>query len=135
MSIGPNEIVSLLGQHSESEESQPISRIGVSRDQNIIATISYDSVIKFHNISHFLQKRTGMKIDAVEIETEDNMIEENESDMEDLEDSDDDDDDEKIMFEEIKKQEKKNKAFGKTNLKERQKEISKDSKKKFFSDL
>jgi len=122
--IGPNQILSLLGQHNESEDIQPITRIAQARQSHILATCSHDSAIKFHNIDKFLNKRKTMTVTEEEIEMEGSEDEENEEDMEDM-----DDEEEEV---EVKKEIKFPK---KTTVKQRTKEIEKDHKKKFFSNL
>jgi WD40 repeat protein len=136
VSIGPNKILSLLTPHSEGEEIEPITRISKSRDSNIIATISHDCAIKFHNIYQFLDKRRNTPIDPAEEIEEMEMNQEDENDFEDMEgdmEEDDDDDDDENMMQIIKPKEPK--LPKKTSVKQRKKEIEKDTKKKFFSDM
>lgn len=115
VSIGPNKILNYLGNHSENDEIEPITRLAVSNDQRFAASLSYDNWIKFHNISTFVDGRKG-------IQAEDE--EEADSDME--EDSDDDEEGGK------KKEEKMQKNV---TLESRKREIQKQKKKDFFSDM
>lgn len=56
VSIYPNEIVEVLGQH-EDDQQFPISRLSMSHCQNFLASCSHDNSIKFYDISKFVKKR------------------------------------------------------------------------------
>jgi len=124
VSIGPNQIISLISQHNEGEEIQPITRMAKSRNPNVLATISHDCAIKFHNIFQFLDKRKNTPADPIDATEEIDMSNEDEGSFEDM-DGDD----------EIDIQVKEPKLPKKTNVKQRKKEMDRDTKKKFFSDL
>ena len=160
VSIYPNKIVSVLGNHSEDDEHFPIQKISLSHCRNFVASCSHDNSIKFYEISRFVKKRENvnnddlMDLDQLKFEDEENIknsrkskklknmdIEEEgkDEDFEDLEenddedDDDDDDDEEDEEEEEEKTKEKKGKRT--KNLKSRNKEIVKEKKMEFFSDL
>ena len=117
MSIGPNKILNYLGNHSDSDEIEPITRLALSNDMRFVASLSYDNWIKFHNISTFVDGRKSVQGEAEEEE-------EGDSDME--EDSDDDDEGGK---------KKEAKIPRKVNIETRKREIQKQKKKDFFSDM
>lgn len=118
VSIGPNKILNYLGNHSESDEIEPITRLAVSNDLRFVASLSYDNWIKFHNISTFVDGRKSFQGEAEDGEEAD-------SDME--EDSDDED--------EEGGNKKQPKMPKKVNLETRKREIQKQKKKDFFSDI
>ena len=130
VSIYPNKVLSLLGQHSDNEnENFPIERISISRCKNFVASISHDYCIKFHDISNFVDKRKEI--------TEITMVGDDEKKEEKKEEIKDEMNDEKMEIEEsVEKDEtkKKKKSF-KTNLKKQEVENQKHNMKGFFSDL
>eukprot|EP00743_Colponemidia_sp_Colp-15_P003607 GILK01003890.1.p1 GENE.GILK01003890.1~~GILK01003890.1.p1 ORF type:complete len:372 (-),score=71.69 GILK01003890.1:117-1232(-) len=52
VSILPNKILSVIGQHSSGDEDFDIERIALSRDGQLIASCSHDMTVKFWNISY-----------------------------------------------------------------------------------
>lgn len=145
VSIYPNKIISFLGQHSESEEVQPIQRMAFNRNRNIIATCSYDSKIRFHNVAKFVNKRSGEHIEPM-AEDDEEMIEDEKDfvDMEGEDDFDDSDDDDDSFEEEGAPKKFNSKAKGGLDLgelskakttKARKKMIQGQQRKNFFSDI
>jgi hypothetical protein len=125
VSVGPNKVLNYLGNHSDNDEIEAITKMALSHDQKYVATISYDNWIKFHNISTFVEGRqlvTGQDLedDDNEAEEESKLSDENESwDGSDVEDMG----------------QKKQQLPKKVNMKDRKKEIEKQKKINFFSDL
>lgn len=152
VSIYPNKIISILGNHSEDDEHFPIQKISLSHCKNFVASCSHDSSIKFYEISEFVHKRGNLKseeimdLDKIKFEDEgaikasrkgkknaENMdIEEEKMDDEDFDDEESSEDED---FEEEEKEKKKRKNLRTKNLKTRNKEIIKEKKMEFFSDL
>ena len=65
VSIYPNKIISLLGQHSEDDEHFPIQKIAISHCKNYVASYSHDSSIKFYDVSEFINKRKNLGSDDI----------------------------------------------------------------------
>ena len=51
--IFPNQIIGVLGQHEEDQQF-PITRIDLDRSRRIVASISHDNSIKFHDVKDFV---------------------------------------------------------------------------------
>ena len=111
--ISPNKVLNYVGNHSESDEIEPITRLAMSFDMKYVASLSYDNWIKFHNISNLVEERKGVVCNDEEDSDE-------EGDMQ--EESDDEEEGPKKM--------PKN-----PTLKGRKKEIQKQKKQEFFSDM
>ena len=118
VSIGPNKVLNYLGNHSESDEIEPICKLGLSHDKRFAASISYDNWVKFHNISNFVDGRKNEESKQDE-ESDDEVDDDNDEDYE----SDMDDEDEK------------QKMPRKTDVKSRKREIERQKKQSFFSDM
>jgi len=119
-------VLNYLGNHSDSDEIEAITKMSLSHDKNYVATISYDNWIKFHNISAFVEARANLT--AQDFDPEDDDVDEEakfDDEVEDWGDSDIED------FGETKQRIMKKK----TNIKERKREIEKEKKINFFSDL
>jgi ATP-dependent RNA helicase DOB1 len=57
--VFPNQIVGVLGQHEENQQF-PISKIAMDHTKRIVASISHDNSIKFHDVIEFMGKRAGV---------------------------------------------------------------------------
>lgn len=105
VSIYPNKIVALLGQHSEDDEHFPIQKISVSHCKNFAASCSHDSSIKFYEIRDFVNKRKNlnkediMDLDKINFEDGGGRVKGKEMDLEqddeDFEDEDSEEEEEK----------------------------------------
>ena len=164
VSIYPNKIINILGNHSEDDEHFPIQKIALSGCRNFVASCSHDNSIKFYEISNFRKKRENVKndelmdLDELKFDDEENIkslrnekkkkvmdIEEDKQNDQDFEDADDEIEDESDENSEEEEEEEEqeeemkmetSKKNGKTkNLKSRNKEIIKQKKMNFFSDL
>jgi len=112
VSISPNKVLNYVGNHSESDEIEPITRLAMSYDMKFVASLSYDNWIKFHNIANLVDERKTV-----------NLNEEDDSDGEDMQEESDDEENNQP------------KMPSKVDLKARQKEIKKQKKQEFFSDM
>lgn len=57
--IFPNHIVGVLGQHEENQHF-PITKIDMDHTRRIVASISHDNSIKFHDVIDFIGKRVNV---------------------------------------------------------------------------
>lgn len=121
VSIGPNKVLNYLGNHSDGDDLEPITRLGLTHDMRFAASVSYDNWIKFYNITTFVE---GRKNAPVEDDEEGDDSDKDDEEMMD-EDSDDDDEGDK----------NKSKMPLKTDLKQRKREIKNEKRKEFFSDI
>jgi len=155
VSIYPNQIINILGNHSEDDEHFPIQKISLSHCRNFVASCSHDNSIKFYEISNFVKKRQNLNkedfldLENMKFEDEDKIkssrlskqkkmmdIEEEKGNEEDFEEDDDEDfDSEEEDIEEEIQMEKSKKNFKTKNMKTRNKEINHQKKIEFFSDL
>lgn len=72
VSIHPNKIVRVLGQH-EDDEHFPVQKIDIAHCRKIMASVSHDNSIKFYDINDFVKSRDGCKVMS---EAEEDMEEE-----------------------------------------------------------
>lgn len=158
MSIYPNKILSILGNHSEDDEHFPIQKLSLSYCRNFVASCSHDNSIKFYEISEFVKQRENLKkedlmdLDQLKFDEEatikasrqskkqknmdiEEENKENDDNFEDFEENSDDDSEEDEDFEEEKTNKKKKQSLKSKNIKARNKEIIKEKKMEFFSDL
>ena len=162
VSVYPNKIVSVLGNHSEDDEHFPIQKIALSNCRNFVASCSHDNSIKFYEISSFVRKREHLnkddlmdldnltfeeeeniknsrkskKIKNMDIEEEEEEEEEEEGKDEDFEDlGDEESEEDEDEEDEEEKQERKKRNNRNKNPKSRNKEIINEKKMEFFSDL
>lgn len=158
MSIYPNKILSILGNHSEDDEHFPIQKLSLSYCRNFVASCSHDNSIKFYEISEFVKQRENLKkedlmdLDQLKFDEEatikasrqskkqknmdiEEENKENDDNFEDLEENSEDDSEEDEDFEEEKTNKKKKQSLKSKNIKARNKEIIKEKKMEFFSDL
>lgn len=63
VSVYPNQIIQIIGKHSEDDQLFPIFKVAKSRCSQFIATTSNDSSIKFYEIQDLIQQR-GSVIDS-----------------------------------------------------------------------
>jgi WD40 repeat protein len=56
ISVLPNKILQMLGQHEE-EENFPIQSLSLSHCHNFVASSSHDNSIKFYDVSTFVKNR------------------------------------------------------------------------------
>jgi hypothetical protein len=123
VSVGPNKVLNYIGNHSDGDEIQAISRMALSNDGKFVATLSMDDQwVKFHNISDFVE---GRKIAKADDEDEDDDDDEEDGGEEDWGDSDDEDGGKK----------KKNNSGQKKTLKQVGQDLKKEKLQNFFSDL
>ena len=121
--VHPNKILNYVGNHSESDEIQPVTRLALTHDSRFVASLSIDNWVKFHNIGSLTDERKGMTFDELNDDDDEEGME-REEDYDD-EDSDDDEEDDR----------KQQKIPKNTSLKSREKEIAKEKRQNFFSDL
>lgn len=122
--LNPNKILNYVGNHSESDEIQPVTRLAMTHDMRYVASLSLDNWIKFHNIASLAEERKGVTVN------DDDDDDDEEGGMEREEDYDDDDSDDEDEMGRGKK-----KMPRKTDVKSREREIAKEKKQNFFSDL
>ena len=155
VSIYPNQIINILGNHSEDDEHFPIQKISLSHCKNFVASCSHDNSIKFYEISKFVKKRQNLNrddfldLENLKFEDEDkikssrqskqkkvmDIEEEKGNEEEDFEDDDEHFDSEEEDIEEEIQIEKSKKNYKTKNMKTRNKEINNQKKMEFFSDL
>lgn len=57
VSILPNKILQILGQHEE-EENFPVQSLSLSRCRRFMASSSHDNSIKFYDVNDFVKNRS-----------------------------------------------------------------------------
>ena len=159
VSVFPNQVVSVLGQHEE-DEMFPVQGLSVSHCKNFLASCSHDNSIKFYDIADFVKGRADPALgefvddsdsESMEVEGQPRKLQPKagleEEDDDDDDDSDDNEEGEEVDFtdsdeeeegREIKKgRDKKMKPIRmkKMSEKRRKNEVQKERRSHFFQDM